>query len=128
MAAVSRLMSLSARAGVDIYTIVDQLKSCMPCPSYAVRSATKHDTSKGNCCPVAVGNALIEMYKEMQSELFDDVDEDIVVYKKTRIKPNEKDNLKIEKNNKATCPQCGGNLIFEGGCNICKDCGWSKCD
>ena len=26
------------------------------------------------------------------------------------------------------CPQCGGNLVFEGGCNTCKDCGWSKCD
>lgn len=26
------------------------------------------------------------------------------------------------------CPQCGGNLVLEGGCNTCKDCGWSKCD
>ena len=26
------------------------------------------------------------------------------------------------------CPECGGNLVFEGGCNTCKDCGWSKCD
>ena len=29
---------------------------------------------------------------------------------------------------KPQCPNCGGNLIFEGGCNTCKDCGWSKCD
>ena len=26
------------------------------------------------------------------------------------------------------CPQCGEALIFEGGCNICKSCGYSKCD
>ena len=123
LAAVSRLMSLSARAGVDVETIVDQLKSCMPCPSYAVRSATKHDTSKGNCCPVAVGNALIEMYKEMQAEINDDNNEkDIEIIKK----PSEK-NTKMN-NSKMKCPQCDGNLVFEGGCNVCKDCGWSKCD
>lgn len=121
LAAVSRLMSLSARAGVDVETIVDQLKSCMPCPAYAVRSATKKDTSKGNCCPVAVGNALIEMYKELQSELNDDCEKEVVVKKEQLPK-------KSEKTLSPKCPQCGGNLIFEGGCNICKDCGWSKCD
>ena len=26
------------------------------------------------------------------------------------------------------CPQCGEELSFEGGCNICKSCGWSKCE
>jgi ribonucleoside-diphosphate reductase alpha chain len=25
------------------------------------------------------------------------------------------------------CPECGTPLVFEGGCNICKNCGWSKC-
>lgn len=123
LAAVSRLMSLCARAGVDVYTIADQLKSCMACPAYAVRSATKKDTSKGNCCPTAVGNALIDMYKELQYEIGDiEEDEKEVVAKK------EVPRKKAEKTSSPKCPQCGGNLIFEGGCNICKDCGWSKCD
>ena len=26
------------------------------------------------------------------------------------------------------CPECGEPLIFEGGCNICKSCGYTKCD
>ena len=26
------------------------------------------------------------------------------------------------------CPECGEEITFEGGCNICKSCGWSKCD
>ena len=26
------------------------------------------------------------------------------------------------------CPQCGNPLSFEGGCNTCKACGWSRCD
>ena len=35
---------------------------------------------------------------------------------------------KIVPVSKAKCPQCGGELVFEGGCNTCKNCGWSKCD
>ena len=58
MVGLSRTISLLSRSGVDIDTIVDQLNSCGSCPSYAVRSATKHDTSKGACCPMAIGNAL----------------------------------------------------------------------
>lgn len=26
------------------------------------------------------------------------------------------------------CPDCGGDIINEGGCKHCKDCGWSKCE
>jgi ribonucleoside-diphosphate reductase alpha chain len=25
------------------------------------------------------------------------------------------------------CPDCGEHLIYEGGCTICKNCGFSKC-
>jgi ribonucleoside-diphosphate reductase alpha chain len=70
MVGLSRTISLLARAGVDINTIVDQLNSCGTCPSYAIRTATKHDTSKGACCPMAIGNALLDMYKEMHDRLY----------------------------------------------------------
>lgn len=118
MIGLSRMISLAARGGIDIYSIVDQLKSSGTCPSYAVRTATKHDTSKGSSCPVAIGNALISMYEEMQKELNDDecLEEDIDILNKEHVV------------NKVKCPQCGGDLIFEGGCNTCKNCGWSKCD
>ena len=26
------------------------------------------------------------------------------------------------------CPKCGDELTFQGGCNICKSCGWTKCE
>lgn len=111
MVGLSRMISLSARLGCDIDTIVDQLNSCVACPSYAVRNATKHDTSKGSCCPIAIGNALKEMYVEIQNELNCDEEEceeeDIVV--------------------KNPCPKCKEELSFEGGCSVCKSCGWSKC-
>ena len=29
---------------------------------------------------------------------------------------------------KAKCPECGAELSFTGGCNICPECGYSKCD
>lgn len=117
MCGLSRMISLAARGGVDIYSIVDQLKSSGTCPSYAVRKATKHDTSIGSSCPVAIGNALIDMYKEIMSDIYGD---DNIVKNKDK---QEKNNINLIK-----CPQCGGNLVFEGGCNTCKDCGWSKCD
>lgn len=138
MVGLSRLISLSARGGVSVEAIVDQLRSSGTCPSYAVRSATKHDTSKGSSCPVAVGNALMEMYEEMYQDLGyillpDSALEEfnkcgngypltIDEFKKAL---RENDPLKKMK---PKCPKCGGYLVFEGGCNTCKDCGWSKCD
>ena len=116
---ISRMISLAARAGVSVYDIVDQLDSTGVCPSYAVRSATKKDTSKGSCCPVAIGKALLDMYNEMQSTLC--CDEEV---------EENMSNQPLENraaSNKEVCPSCGEQLIHEGGCDICKSCGWSKC-
>ena len=126
MIGLSRAISLCARGGIDVYSIVDQLKSSGTCPSYAVRSATKHDTSKGSSCPVAIGNALLDMYNELQNELFDDIEdpyvsETIITLKKPLL-------INVEQSIAPECPECGGTLVFEGGCNTCKSCGWSKCD
>lgn len=111
MIGLSRMISLSARGGIPIEKIVDQLESTGNCPSYSVRSATKGDTSKGSCCPVAVGNALMDMYNEMQSEIGNT----------TKIVGNKD-------KKKDTCPQCGEPLAHEAGCMNCKNCGWSKCE
>ena len=121
MTGLSRTISLLCRAGVDVRTIKDQLDSTGACPSYATRSATKHDTSKGSCCPMAIGNALVEMWKEMR----DDIDEDWED-QPTQVsspKPNQ-----IVTNSASICPECGEPLVFEGGCNSCKSCGYSKCN
>lgn len=107
MIGLSRMISLSARAGVKLDDIIDQLNSCGVCPSYAVRKATKGDTSPGSCCPIAVGKALKEMHNELLG--------------KTTV--NKPINVNAPK-----CPKCGAELIHEGGCNICKNCGWTKCD
>lgn len=116
MVGLSRTISLAARNGVSIQDIVDQLKSSGTCPSYAVRRATKNDTSPGSSCPVAIGNALIEMWKEVNeaNEMNEKCDDS-----------QENCNEKCDTTPK--CPECGGELTFEGGCNTCHLCGWSKC-
>lgn len=127
MVGLSRMISLSARGGIDIYSIVDQLNSTLTCPSYAVRRATKHDTSKGSCCPTAIGNALLDMYDEIQDELGN---REETVKPKMVGKEVIKEAIKtVRQHDKMKCPECGEELQFSGGCMTCtKGCGWSKCD
>lgn len=120
MIGLSRMISISARGGIDIHTIIDQLASTGSCPSYTVRRATQKDTSKGSCCPMAVGNALMDMYNEVQQEL---------AARNAANPPKKipKPKAVVTPKDRTTCPECGEKLIFEGGCNVCKSCGWSKC-
>ena len=126
MVGLSRMISISARGGISIETIVDQLNSSGSCPSYTARKVTRKDTSKGACCPMAVGNALMDMYKEMQEELSQKHQKEEVVNVKKAPKPKAVP-AKEGSENKTYCPECGEPLNFEEGCNICKNCGWSKC-
>ena len=124
---LSRMISLAARGGIDLPTIVDQLNSCGSCSSYAVRSATKRDTSKGACCPMAIGNALLDMWKEMRHEIGVDEDERPAPNKEPTPVPQTATRLETRKKAKNPCPVCKSELVFEGGCNLCKNCGWSRC-
>lgn len=118
MTGLSRTISLLCRAGVDVYSIKDQLDSTGACPSYASRTVTKKDTSRGSCCPMAIGNAIAEMYEEMQDEVSDG-DEPLW---------RQSTNTAVAASpTAAICPECGGDLLFEGGCNSCPSCGYSKC-
>lgn len=122
MTGLSRMVSLLCRAGVDIISIKDQLDSTGVCPSYATRTATKHDTSRGSCCPMAIGNALLDMWNEMQSEVTDVTD-----YMSDE-HPSNDDGSVLPKPVYSKCPECGEPLAREGGCVQCKSCGWSKCE
>lgn len=135
---LSRMISLAARAGVELDDIVDQLNSCGVCPSYAVRRATKKDTSPGACCPIAVGKALKEMQDEMMLELLGDhIKEEMKKVDpafKLAMEPISDKEAKSAMQNLLQisglnhCPECGEALVHEGGCDICKNCGWSKCN
>jgi ribonucleoside-diphosphate reductase alpha chain len=114
MVGLSRMISLAARSGCGIDNIIDQLKSCGSCPSFVVRTHTKKDTSKGSCCPMAVGWALMDMYNEIQVQI--------------RGIPAAEETEEVKRVIKNPCPKCGAELEFQGGCNVCKSCGWTKCD
>lgn len=123
MVGLSRMVSLAARGNIAIEDIVDQLKSAGTCPSYAVRKATKQDTSKGSSCPVAIGYALMDMYNELQHEL---------KHNNTMQAANEVEGLKSKIFNDAVieapkCPKCGEPIQMVEGCMTCAACGYSKC-
>ena len=115
MVGLSRMISASARAGVSVADIVDQLMSTGACSSYVARTKVKGDTSQGSCCPMAVGYVIKEMWEEFNGIGM----KKPIVQVKT---PIHKEPVKIK------CPDCGGELHFEGGCNICRSCGYTKCD
>ncbi len=109
---ISRLMSLALRSGVPIEAIIDQAKSIKPCTSYCNKI---NKVSKGSSCPSAIGFTLEELYEKIQDRCFSD---DYITEEET------KEIRKI----KYPCPECGDELTFEGGCNVCKSCGFTKCE
>lgn len=128
MVGLSRMISLACRGGIKIEDIADQLQSTGACPSYASRTATKHDTSKGACCPMAVGNALMEMWKEMKERIEKGNSIIALANSDSQIPSSEsRTSFNPEIDNGAKCPECGSELIQEGGCVVCKSCGWSRC-
>ena len=119
---ISRLISLALRAGVPIESIIDQAMSIRPCNSYVSRAKTKGDTSVGTSCPSAIGHAL----KDLQNKMNDM--HDTILDESETIDEIVSTTIKTTVSNAAKCPECGSILAFEGGCNSCKNCGWSKCD
>lgn len=124
---ISRLISTALRGGIPIESIIDQAMSIRPCTAYVSRTKTKGDTSPGTSCPSAIGRALKELQDKMSDRCFadtDDVEDEVSSGHIDPIKVTEK----VKKRNTPKCPECGEEITFEGGCNICKSCGWSKCD
>lgn len=140
MIGLSRQISLNCKNGASIMDILDQLASSGVCPSYAVRTATKHDTSPGSSCPVAVGKALKEMWEEMKNELgFTEMEEQGTtskVHDKCKRKKaseftvgnKQDDTQRIKESETEKCPVCHSPINHSGGCDVCTNCGWSKCE
>lgn len=120
---ISRLISMALRGGIPIEAIIDQAMSIRPCKAYTDRTKKKGDTSPGTSCPSAFGHALKDLQAKMKDRCFADESTD---------EENDGEDLgvinTIETIVTPKCPECGEPITFEGGCNICKACGWSKCD
>lgn len=110
--ATARLVSIGIRSGIDPQELIRQLKG-IRCPS-TIRQPGLAVTS----CPDAIAKAL---EKVMQARTDGKVPEALPVI--PRRKPKEE---KTESDG-SVCPECGAKLEHEGGCIICRSCGYSKC-
>lgn len=104
--ALSRMVSMSLRAGVDPDAIIKQLRG-IRCPSPAWAQG-----GKVLSCADAVGIALEHYLDWLKTG-----EASFGVTKNA----DELDNLA------GACPECGGAVEHESGCMVCRACGYSKC-
>ncbi len=155
--ATSRLVSIALRSGIDVKSIVEQLKG-IRCPS-----TIRQKDLKVMSCPDAIGR-LIEKVSKLQNSNGNDnsngnsnrtknenVFEDVEGHSMNAPRPTA--NCSTECNTCAMkdictssekaadassdsinelllmvqCPECGKPVEHEGGCVICRRCGFSKC-
>ncbi|MCL1830189.1 MAG: vitamin B12-dependent ribonucleotide reductase [Oscillospiraceae bacterium] len=139
----ARLVSIAIRSGISVDEIYSQLKgircpstvripglTCVSCPdaiAKVIRKVAQFQESKLNGFDLEQANIIGEPHKNLNLnfsypnptkaskdttaaegiyEFPDDIEEPV------------HDNL---------CPECGSLLEFDGGCIICRNCGYSKC-
>ena len=116
--ALSRMISIALRAGVDVKDVADQLGSTINCPSFASSRAKGINLSPGSSCAGAVGKALIDLNKEFQK-----------MWRLMIIAENEEEVEEQKIMGLKECPECGEKTLqMAGGCMQCSNCGYSKCD
>ncbi len=103
--ATSRLISTALRSGMDVESVVEQLRG-IRCHS----TLRKGGDVKVLSCPDAIGRVL-QTVAQMQDE---------------KVAPLVMQDEEAQHDD-TKCPECGKQLEFEGGCNICRSCGYSKC-
>jgi len=109
--AISRLISLALRSGVELDSIVRHLRG-IRCPSIAWEQG--HAVTS---CADAIASVL---QKYVSHENDNNPRTSATVRRMS---------LRAERNNQAgQCPECGGPLIYQEGCNICPNCGFTKCE
>lgn len=141
--ATSRLISIALRAGVDIKEIIEQLRGIR------CHSTLRQKGLKVLSCPDAIGRTL-EKVLNMQVEVKDveTIEELTTAIEESNLGCGgncslcstqcshstvaiEETSATVEKDlNLSTikyCPECGFKVQHEGGCMICRNCGFSKC-
>lgn len=139
--ATSRLVSIALRSGMDVKAVVEQLKG-IRCHSTLRQRGTNKDI-KVLSCPDAIGRALervMNTYVEDVNPTVNDIAMEIE--RETRdisssccglhndLTADSEISVALEVNHKSEkniCPECGNVVEHEGGCMICRSCGFSKC-
>lgn len=123
MVGLSRMISLTARAGVKLETIVDQLHSTINCPSYIKRAYT----SAGGSCPHAIGHALIDLKEQFFGKFTDKIKTEVIPVVQKMNTTNIIHTKTPSLSGSYNCPDCGTNLMIQEGCVSCNHCGYTKC-
>lgn len=110
-------MSGMLRLGGNIFNIEKAFEGLGACNSFVSQRAKNKELSKGTSCATAILNEIKAFLKEKE------VDVNLLI--KTKKEENQQPKLD---NLSSKCPECGEPLVFEGGCNSCKNCGYSKCN
>jgi ribonucleoside-diphosphate reductase alpha chain len=110
--AVSRLISLSLRSGIDKDQIIKQIKG-VRCPNQAWEKGGRIYS-----CADAIAKALERHDGEISA------DNDIHETAKDRAETNGKASYEVMV---GVCPDCYGPLEFESGCSVCRSCGFTRC-
>ena len=131
--ATARLTSIALRSGISITEVYDQLKG-IRCPS-TIRQKNMSCTS----CPDAIARVLMKVSKYIDEGAEHGTPE---AQQKTKTPaarasngaeteipfiPRDNGEDKPSEKKSGACPECGGRVEHEGGCMVCRACGFSKC-
>jgi ribonucleoside-diphosphate reductase alpha chain len=111
---IGRMISLAWRSGLSAKDIVKQLIGI------SCHSPSGFGNNKILSCSDAIAKA-VRTYLGEKESLFKDVPP---VEKGKVIDMKE---FAAERNSMGACPDCGGPIEHEGGCSVCRLCGYSKC-
>ena len=106
--AIGRLISLSLRAGIKSEAIIKHMRG-IRCSAPSWQKGGKV-LSCADAIAIAMENYLRDQKKISFSSNEIDKSEDLLVYQI------------------GACPDCGGVVEHEGGCLVCRLCGYSKCN
>ena len=101
--ATSRLISLIFRSGIDVGSVVKQLRA-IRCPSVSWESGRAILS-----CADAIGSVLEKYVKKEEDSIPQSI------------------NASASANFTGQCPDCGNLLVYQEGCHICPSCGYTKC-
>lgn len=115
---IGRYASACMRAGMSIDAIVDVTKG-VKCSACMQAKGMKKQID-GLSCGDVIAKTIQEEYAHYNHNRLDITPALAMSYDAL--------NNKKQKEVKHACPECGEEIANEGGCVICKNCGYSKCD
>lgn len=137
--ATSRLISLALRSGVKVEDVIDQLKGIRCMNTMRKGGIKQPDGTVVLSCPDAIGKAIEKisndwegraLAKLLKPEESDNVQSPVIGNIETEVDTDGNRNIKVYTallGGNMICPDCGKELERDGGCVICRHCGYSKC-